>query len=45
VGSNSTFASNFLNGQLSEWWTTNIIPTAQDIICWNNYCRYKYGTP
>lgn len=45
VGSNSGFTSNFLDGALAEWWTTNVAATAQDLICWRNYCRYHHGTP
>lgn len=45
LGSNVTFTGNFLNGQVAEYWTSNQTPTAQDIICWKNYCNYRYATP
>lgn len=45
LGSNLTFVSNFLNGQIAEVFYSTVQPTAQDLICWANYCTYKYGTP
>lgn len=45
VGSNLTFVANFLNGQVAEIFASTLALTAQDAICWPNYCRYHYGTP
>lgn len=45
LGSNLAFTANFLNGQIAEVFYSSLPLTAQDLICWPNYCRYNYGTP
>ncbi len=45
IGSNQTYVANFLDGQIAEIWASTVAPTAQDLICWANYCTSRYGTP
>ncbi len=45
IGSNTNYTANFLTGQIAEVVTSNIPWTAQDHICWPNYCTHRYGTP
>lgn len=45
LGSNFTYVANFLNGAIAEVFASTLPLTAQDAICWPNYCRFNYGTP
>ena len=37
--------SQYLNGQIAEVFTATLPLSAQDLICWRNYCTGRYGTP
>lgn len=45
LGSNLAFTSNFFKGQMTEVFAATIPLSAQDAICWRNYCTWLYGTP
>ncbi len=36
--------NNAMNGKLTTWFTMNQPMSAQDAICWKNFCRVTYGT-
>jgi hypothetical protein len=46
LGGMNTLVSPFLlDGQIAEVVTSYLSWSAQDLICWKNYCRSRYGTP